>query len=224
MAEVTLPITSIRIADTKPHPRNYRSHPKDQVAHLAASIQQNGIYRPVVVARDYTILAGHGVVEAARSLGMEEIPAVVMDIAPDDARAIKLLAADNEITRFADVDDRALTDLLKELKGDEFGLLGTGWDDMMLANLVSVTRPQPEIADFDAAAEWVGMPEYVPAGIQFRVMVQFQSEEDRTAFLDKAGVNKEMCVQRGDSGLMTTWWPQQGKNDAISVRYEGDKK
>lgn len=44
----------------KPHPRNYRGHPDDQLAHIERSIRDNGVYRNVLVARDYTILAGHG--------------------------------------------------------------------------------------------------------------------------------------------------------------------
>jgi hypothetical protein len=52
----------IAIKELKPHPRNYRSHPEDQLVHLVNSIKQHGFYRNVVVAKDNTILAGHGVV------------------------------------------------------------------------------------------------------------------------------------------------------------------
>ena len=59
------PVELIELALLKPHPDNYHAHPDDQVEELAASLRQHGFYRTVVVARDLTILAGHGIVEAA---------------------------------------------------------------------------------------------------------------------------------------------------------------
>lgn len=71
---------SRRLVDLREHPRNYRKHPASQVAHIAASLTEHGVYRPVVIARDNTILAGHGVVLAARSLGWTEIPVHALDL------------------------------------------------------------------------------------------------------------------------------------------------
>lgn len=141
----------VKLADLKPHPQNYQTHPQEQIEHLKASIAEHGMYRNVVIARENTILAGHGVVLAATQLGMKEVSAVRLDIDPDDPRALKVLTGDNEIEQLADVDDRALTEILKQIN-DEDALLGTGYDEKMLAALVYVTRPASEIADFDAAA------------------------------------------------------------------------
>lgn len=158
---VVVPVEQVPLADLKPHPRNYREHPDDQIEHLAQSIRQNGFYRNIVVARDNTILAGHGVALAAGRLGMLEVPVVRLPIDPDCPAALKVLTGDNEIEHLAEQDDRLLSELLKEIKEvDLDGLLGTGYDEAMLANLVFVTRPAGEIEDFDEAAHWVGMPEY----------------------------------------------------------------
>src|SRR5260221_379400 len=82
----------IALNQLKPHERNYRDHPEDEITHLMESIRANGFYRNIVVARDgTTILAGHGVVEAARRLGIEDIPAYRTDYDANDPRAIKLL-------------------------------------------------------------------------------------------------------------------------------------
>src|SRR2546430_11899104 len=119
----------------KPHPRNYRKHPDDELEHIMESIRTHGFYRNIVLAKDgKTILAGHGVVEAARRLGYKEIPAILIDYEPDDPHALKVLVSDNEIAHLAESNDRALTELLREVAnaGD---LLGTGYDEMMLANL-----------------------------------------------------------------------------------------
>jgi len=53
----------------KPHPQNYRSHPADQLEHIKQSIREYGIYRNIVVAEEYTILAGPGVVTTKRRYG-----------------------------------------------------------------------------------------------------------------------------------------------------------
>jgi ParB-like chromosome segregation protein Spo0J len=108
----------VDLADLKPHPRNYRDHPEDQIQHLIHSIETHGMYRNIVAAKDLTILAGHGVVEAANRVdSVTTIPTVVLDIESDSAAALKILAADNMLGHFAEDDDRILTDLLREIRG-----------------------------------------------------------------------------------------------------------
>ena len=82
-----------------------------------------------MVAEDSTILAGHGVVIAAKKMGLKTVPIIRLKVAADDPRALKVLAGDNEIGHLGEVNDRALTDLLKDLQSAENGLLGTGYDD-----------------------------------------------------------------------------------------------
>ena len=73
-------IELVEIAQLKPHPRNYRDHPDDQLEHLVQSIKDNGFYRNAVVSRDSVILAGHGVVKAAQKIGLKEIPVIRLDV------------------------------------------------------------------------------------------------------------------------------------------------
>lgn len=204
----------IALDQLKPHPRNYQVHPEDEIEHLIESIRLHGIYRNIVIAQDGTILAGHGVVEAARKLGMQSIPVYQMDYSPDDPRALKLLAGDNEISHLAEVDDRALTELLRELNEDEIGLLGTGYDDMMLANLVMVSRPAAEIADLDAASQWVGLPEYDEGPGQLQITMHFASEADRTEFSRRLGLDAETVRKR-----KSMWFPDRENDDVRSVRF-----
>ena len=102
--------------------------------------------------------AGHAVVEACKGLGIEQVPVIRLPLKPDDPRALRVLTGDNEISRGGDVDDRLLAEILREIAHDEDGLLGTGFDEMQLANLVYVTRAAEEISTFDAAKEWVVLP------------------------------------------------------------------
>jgi len=208
----------VSVDSLKPHPRNYRDHPEDQVAHIAASMKQHGVYRNVVIAKDGTILAGHGVVEAAKSLGMESIKAVRLDLDPDSPQALKLLAADNETSRFAVVDDRALTELLKDVREfDEFGLEGTGFDEMMLANLVMVTRPSSEVRDHDEAAEWLGLPDYEPMSKGLKYTISFETNEDRERFAKATGLR----IGKPESPTWSANWPEKPRDDLKSVIVEG---
>src|SRR5437764_115147 len=128
---------SVAVSSLRPHPRNYREHPDDQIEHLAASLKEHGFYRNVVIAQDGTILAGHGVIEAAKRLGLETARVVRLPIEADSPAALKVLTGDNEIEHLAEQDDRLLSELLREIAQDDpLALLGTGYDEAMLANLV----------------------------------------------------------------------------------------
>ncbi len=102
----------VLLSSLKPHPRNYRQHPEDQLLHLMESIKQNGLYRNILVSKDLTILAGHGVSKACERLEMKEVPVIRLDVDSESPQALKILAGDNEIGHLGEIDDRALTEIL----------------------------------------------------------------------------------------------------------------
>ena len=214
-AAVTVPIDSLRA-----HPRNYRAHPDEQLDHIARSIELHGIYRSIVTARDHTILAGHGVWLAARRLGLEVAPIVRLELDPDEPRAMQLLAGDNEMSNLAEIDDRALTEILRELAGDDIDLLlSTGFNAEQVAALALTTRTRAELDDFDAAAEWLGLPEFEPIGPEgCRLSILFDSREDRERFV----ATHELQVTRFDSSRQA-WsmrWPPRSREDTGSLLYQ----
>lgn len=213
------------LASLKRHPKNYRTHPDDQLNHIMQSIREHGIYRNIVVAKDMTILAGHGVAEAARKLGITEVPIVRLDIDANDTRALKLLAGDNEISNLGEVDDRALTELLKSIKVEdtEFGLLGTGFDDNILAGLVMVTRTASEIAGFNAAAEWVGLTDYEDGTPRPKVIISFADEKKRTRFLERIGYLRKCPGSDITRKTVAMRWPIEAKMDTKKVRFVSKK-
>ena len=211
----TLDLEQTPIEELKPHPSHYREHPEEQLEHLAASLKEHGIYRNVVAANDGTILAGHGLVEAARRIGLESLPVSRLACGPDDPRAIKVLAGDNELVKLGAVDDRLLTDLLKDVGGDGDGgveaLLGTGFSPNTLAALVMTTRPESEIEHYDAAAEWVGMPAYQEPENRIKLILTFETLEDRQELLDLLEI-EHVANQRW---TMTAWWPDRGERQDL---------
>jgi hypothetical protein len=205
----------INTKDLKPHPRNYQQHPDYQLRHIMKSIETHGFYRNVVVTADNTILAGHGVVEAATRLGIDKIPVHKVDLDANDTRALQILTGDNEINNLAVVNDRMLTELLKEImvQDQEIGLTGTGFDEAQLASLVMITRPASEIKDKDEAAEWLGMPEWEGSSKRLTVIVSFESEKDRKEFADILGYTFTPTTK-------SIWFPHKPKDDTSSVEFQ----
>lgn len=172
----------------KDNHENYRSHPPEQVAVLQQSLQRFGVFRNVVARPDGTLLAGHGIIQAAKAEGMTEFPCVVFEGTDSEARA--LMVADNEQARLSVNNDRKMTDLLKELTDeDNTLLLLTGFNEEMLAGLVLTTRTRDEIPDIEAAQEWVGLPSVDdgPMIPRFNISVWTGSEKDREAAVKKLG-------------------------------------
>ena len=218
-----LPSEVVRLERLRPHPQNYRAHPPDQLAHIEASLREHGQYRNVVVARDYTILAGHGVMQAAQQAGMDAIEVKVADIDPFSPAAMRLLTGDNEIGNLVDVDDRQLTEILRGLQiEDPAGLLGTGYNEEQLANLLFVTRPQREIEDMDEAAQWAGMPEFTGTRTHtITLTLLFDDVDEREALAQRLGL---LSIRKSSDDLQRLWsarYPPADREDPSSVKFDG---
>lgn len=213
-------VTMIPCVDLQSHPRNYREHPEDQLAHIKQSLTQFGFYRNVVATKGNVILAGHGVVKAATELGIKKVPVMKVDLDPESTAALKILTGDNEIASLGIVDDRELTNMLKQIRDeDEGGLLGTGFDDQVLANLVMVTRTGTEVESFDAAAEWVGMPEYdAEAQKNFKLLIKFETKELRDEFLFKQ-CEADKATEFKNS-MVAVWYPPKTARDMKSIEFQ----
>ena len=172
-----------------------------------------------MIARDDTILAGHGVVLAVKRMGLSEVPVYRVDVEPDSVEAIQILTGDNEMGNLAVVDDRALSELLRELAVDDIAnLLGTGFDELSLAALAMVTRPASELADLDEAGEWLGLPGFAKADDVPTLLVKFDSDDDRRRFLEEIAYGPERVSRIG--GGHTIWWPDRPQNDLQSLRFQ----
>lgn len=177
----------VPLGSLKAHPRNYKEHPREQLEQLMRSIEEHGFYRNIVVARDNTILAGHGVWMAAKAMVPSplRIPVVRLALDAEDPRALKLVAADNEIGGLGITDDRKLTELLHQVQEEGAELFGTGFTSDRLAALAYITRNRAEMPSMEAAAEWAAakMPAHLPVSEDVpRMTIWFDSREDRAAF------------------------------------------
>ena len=100
------------LATLAPWATNARTHSRKQIRQIADSIRTFGFTNPVLIDEDGTILAGHGRVEAARLMGMSEVPCLRLDhMSAAQKRAYVL--ADNKLALNAGWD--------RELLGLELG-------------------------------------------------------------------------------------------------------
>src|SRR5689334_629654 len=97
-----------------PSPRNARIHSAAQVAEIAGSIRAFGFANPILAGEDGDVIAGHGRLAAARSLGLTEVPVIPLSGLTETQRR-QLVLADNRIALNAGWDLEMLNLELKEL-------------------------------------------------------------------------------------------------------------
>src|SRR5256885_2711860 len=84
----------------RPYPGNARSHSRKQIKLIADSIKRFGFINPIIVTDDFEVVAGHGRLQAAKSLGMQLVPVVaISSLSEADKKAIRI--ADNRIAELS---------------------------------------------------------------------------------------------------------------------------
>lgn len=146
---------AVPLADLAPHAQNYKQHPERQIKKLRRSLQTFGQPRPIVVWRG-TILAGHGVAQAAQEEGWTSIRASIVPDAWTAERAAAYLVADNETQRGGETDAEALAELIEQSRAADLDILALGFDDGELEALLEGLAPAGADA-WDAA--FGGLPE-----------------------------------------------------------------
>jgi DNA modification methylase len=128
------------VSALKPRTTNPRTHSKKQIAQIAKAIQRFGFINPVLVDDSNFIVAGHGRVEGAKEVGLDQVPTVrLSDMGEAEIRAYVI--ADNRLAENAGW-DRALLGIelqyLTEIEID-FDVTVTGFDlpeiDLLIGEL-----------------------------------------------------------------------------------------
>lgn len=114
-----------------PYVNNAKMHSDEQVTMIASSIREFGFLSPVLIDRDFNVIAGHGRIAAAKKLDLKEIPCVYVEGLTDAQRKAYILA-DNKLTELGGWDKALLTSELKELSeaGFDINLTGFNIDDI----------------------------------------------------------------------------------------------
>jgi DNA modification methylase len=118
------------------YPKNARKWSAQALEKVGASIRAYGFRQPVVVDRDEVIIIGHLRRASARKEGFTEIPVhVARDLSPEQVRGLRLM--DNRSHEGAEWDLDLLGPELEELRGLDFDLALTGFDDREIDELLS---------------------------------------------------------------------------------------
>ena len=133
------------IAALKPDQENPRSHTPKQIRRLAASIESLGFNHPILVDREFRVIAGHGRLLACQELDWAEVPTIVIDHLSETQRRAFMIA-DNRLAENAGWDDQVLARQLKHLCLTEldFSIEATGLEiaevELRVASLDEASR------------------------------------------------------------------------------------
>ena len=133
-----------------PYANNARTHSKEQIKKLRAIYRGIGYGDPVEVDENFTILSGHGRVEAAKAEGMTELPYVMLKGMTEAEKKAYILAV-NRSALDAGWDEELLAVEIDALRELDFDPTLTGFDEKELAALYDT--PEAEDDDFDVEAE-----------------------------------------------------------------------
>src|ERR1700688_249668 len=140
-----------------PRVTNPRTHTTEQVRQVAASIKEFGWTSPILVGADNDVIAGHARLLAARQLGMEEVPVIVLGHL-NEAQRRALVIADNQLALNAGWDEEMLRLELRALQAEDFYINLIGFGESELAELLASDADYAGHADEDAVPETPEVP------------------------------------------------------------------
>jgi DNA modification methylase len=146
-------------AQLKPRASNPRTHTRKQVKQVAASIKEFGFINPILIDGSNGIIAGHARAEAAKLIGMGDVPTVRVDhLSPRQVRAYVI--ADNRLAEIAGWDRSLLALELQELSIElDFDVTVTGFETAEVDLLIG----EVNAGTFDEADELPAIDRAIPA-------------------------------------------------------------
>lgn len=153
--KTTTDMQLVPISKLVPYVNNARTHSPEQVMKLRSSLREFGFINPIIIDRDYGIIAGHGRLLAAKEEGITEVPCVFVDYLTEAQKKAYILA-DNRMAMDAGWDEELLRVEIEALQGEAFDVSLTGFDEKELADLFkdgSDSDAEDDNYDLSAALE-----------------------------------------------------------------------
>jgi len=117
-----------------PYVNNARTHSPEQLTKLRSSLREFGFINPVIIDREFNVIAGHGRIAAAKEEGITEVPCVFVDYLTEAQKKAYILA-DNRMALDAGWDEELLRIEIESLQGADFDVSLTGFGEDELADL-----------------------------------------------------------------------------------------
>ena len=134
-----------------PYVNNTRTHSPEQITKLRSSLREFGFVNPVLVDKEYNVIAGHARLAAAKEEGLSKVPCVFVEHLTDPQKKAYIIA-DNRMALDGGWDNDLLRVELEALQGEDFDILLTGFDESELSKLFDEGNDAKE-DDFDVDAE-----------------------------------------------------------------------
>lgn len=117
-----------------PYVNNARTHSPEQITKLRSSLREFGFINPVIIDKDYGVIAGHGRLMAAKEEGIREVPCVLVDYLTE-AQKKAYIIADNRFAQDAGWDEELLRIEIESLQAEAFDVSLTGFEDQEIADI-----------------------------------------------------------------------------------------
>ena len=134
MGKTTTEMQLIPLGKLVPYVNNARTHSPEQLTKLRSSLREFGFINPVIIDREFNVIAGHGRIAAAKEEGMEEVPCVFVDYLTEAQKKAYILA-DNRMALDAGWDEELLRIEIESLQGADFDVSLTGFGEDEIADL-----------------------------------------------------------------------------------------
>jgi len=158
MTELHQDVTAVDPDELIPYGNNVKAHPDDQVKKIASSIKNYGWDQPIVVDGSNEIIKGHGRLQAAQLLGLEQVPVIVReDLTEAEARASRI--ADNKTAESEWLDEELETEIDVLAQDDEIDMDSLGFDDSEIDDLLQSINEEDEDSKY---TDKIKTPVYEP--------------------------------------------------------------
>ncbi|MBD5534083.1 MAG: site-specific DNA-methyltransferase [Lachnospiraceae bacterium] len=152
MGKTTTEMQLIPLGKLVPYVNNARTHSPEQLAKLRSSLREFGFINPVIIDRDFNVIAGHGRIAAAKEEGITEVPCVFVNYLTEAQKKAYILA-DNRMALDAGWDEELLRIEIESLQGADFDVSLTGFGEDEIADLFSGdSEKDVKDDDFDLSA------------------------------------------------------------------------
>ena len=151
MGKTTSEMQLVPIGKLVPYVNNARTHSKEQITKLRSSLREFGFVNPVIIDREFNVIAGHGRILAAKEENIEQVPCVFVDYLTEAQKKAYILA-DNRFALDAGWDEDMLRVEMEALQGMDFDISLTGFDEAEIADLFSADDNEAQEDDFDEDA------------------------------------------------------------------------
>ena len=151
MGKTTSEMQLVPIGKLVPYVNNARTHSKEQITKLRSSLREFGFVNPVIIDREFNVIAGHGRILAAKEENIEQVPCVFVDHLTEAQKKAYILA-DNRFALDAGWDEDMLRVEMEALQDMDFDISLTGFDEAEIADLFAADDNEAQEDDFDEDA------------------------------------------------------------------------